>query len=309
MMQQQICLAGMLAAGLALTAAAQNPVPPAPPAPPRPRAMVHMRHGGGFLGVGVEEIDQERAQALGLREEHGVEVKSIEEGSPASKAGLKVGDVVLDYNGQRVEGVEQFTRMVGETPVGRRCTLGVWRNHAAQTLTATLAARSWPGFDEQAAREMERGMRDVEVQMKDLDGKLRRMPPMPPMSAMPEIPGVPPMLPRPTMGWQMSVLGIEGEELNPQLAEFFGVKEGVLVRSVVHDSPAQRGGLKAGDVITRIDGTVVTSPREIGSLMRASRGKQTTAVTLFRARKELTLEIKKSERSQRQAPDPAESPL
>lgn len=285
-MRQQLYLAGVLLAALAAPAAAQNP--PAPPAPPRMRTEVRMRHaGGGFLGVGVEEIDHERAQALGLREEHGVEVKSVEPGSPAAKAGLKDGDVVLDYNGQRVEGVEQFTRLVGETPVGRQCRLGVWRNHAAQTLNATLTARTWPGFDEQNVRHMELDLRRMESDLQPMP-----MPTIPPMPAMP----------RPIMGWQMSVLGIEGEELNPQLAEFFGVKEGVLVRSVLHDSAAEQSGLKAGDVITRIDGTAVTSPREIGSLMRASRGKATTSVTVFRARKELTLEVKKSERSQREAP-------
>jgi S1-C subfamily serine protease len=78
---------------------------------------------------------------------------------------------------------------------------------------------------------------------------------------------------------------------------------------VVHDSPAERGGLKAGDVITKIDGTVVTSPREISSLMRASRGKQTTSVTILRSRKELTLEVKKGERSEGRAPTPPEPPM
>ena len=289
-MRQQLWFPCVVLAALAMPAGAQPP-PPAPPAPapaPRVRSMVRIRHGGGFLGVGVEEIDHERAQTLGLREEHGVEVKSVEEGSPAAKAGLRVGDVVLDYNGQRVEGVEQFTRMVGETPAERRCTLGIWRNHAPQTLTATLAARSWPGFDQERMREME--------------GALQHLP------AMPEMPDMP-MMPRPTMGWRMGVLGIEGEELSPQLAEFFGVKEGVLVRSVVHDSPAERGGLKAGDVITRIDGTVVTTPREISSLMRASRGKITTSVTVLRSHRELTLQVKRGERSQGRGPSAPEPPL
>ena len=291
-MRQQTWLGCAVLAVLAAPVGAQNP--PAAPAPPRPRTMIHVRHaGGGFLGVGVEEIDHGRAQALGLREEHGVEVKSVEQNSPAAKAGLKVGDVVLDYNGQRVEGVEQFTRMVGETPAGRQCTLGLWRNRAGQTLSATLAARTWQPMDAD----------------ENAWGALSRMPPMPPMPAMPAMPEMPQMMPRPTMGWRMSVLGIEGEELNPQLAEFFGVKGGVLVRSVLPDSPAQRSGLKAGDVITRVDGTAVTSPREIGSLMRASRGKQMTAVTVFRARKELTIEVKRTEPSQRGMLDPAAAPL
>ena len=103
------------------------------------------------------------------------------------------------------------------------------------------------------------------------------------------------------------MLGIVSEELNPELAEYFGVKEGVLVRSVVKSSPAEKAGMKAGDVILKIDGTPVASPREISSLMRSSRSKKTNVITLSRSKKELTLEVKKPERSSlwRAMPDEA----
>src|SRR5512139_2437444 len=61
-----------------------------------------------YLGVGVAEINADRAKALKLKEERGVEITRVEDDSPAAKAGLKVGDVVLEYNGQRLEGTEQF---------------------------------------------------------------------------------------------------------------------------------------------------------------------------------------------------------
>jgi predicted metalloprotease with PDZ domain len=76
----------------------------------------------------VAEIDSERAKALNLKEVHGVEVKSVDHDSPAAKAGLKESDVVLEYNGQRIEGTEQFVRLVRETPVDRQVKLLVWRN-------------------------------------------------------------------------------------------------------------------------------------------------------------------------------------
>ncbi len=69
-----------------------------------------------FIGVNLADIDNERAHALKLRDVHGVEITRVEDNSPAAKAGLKPGDVVLDYNGQRVEGMEQFGRFVRETP-------------------------------------------------------------------------------------------------------------------------------------------------------------------------------------------------
>src|SRR5206468_10606279 len=91
--------------------------------------------------VGVSDIDSERAKALNLKEERGVEIKNVDEESPAAKAGVKVGDVVLDYNGQRVEGIEQFERFVRETPVGRQVKLLISRNGANQTLTAAIGSR------------------------------------------------------------------------------------------------------------------------------------------------------------------------
>ena len=92
----------LLAAGAAM---AQAP-PPAPPAPPHTMGVV-VAHSGSFLGVGVADVDSERAKALKLKEERGAEVTHITENSPAAKAGIKEGDVILEYNGTRVEGTEE----------------------------------------------------------------------------------------------------------------------------------------------------------------------------------------------------------
>src|SRR5260370_11184903 len=115
--------------------------PPQPPRPPRGGRVVVQNAGSSFLGVGVSEIDSERAKALNLKEERGVEVKNVDEDSPAAKAGVKVGDVILDYNGQRVEGMEQFVRFVRETPMGRAVKLLISRNGASRTLTATIGSQ------------------------------------------------------------------------------------------------------------------------------------------------------------------------
>src|SRR5687767_9704587 len=97
------------AAGVALTLAAGEagwtfePQPPLPP--PGPERVVIARSGNGsFLGIGVQEIDADRAKALNLREERGVEVTRVEDDSPAAKGGIRTGDVVLEYNGDSVEG-------------------------------------------------------------------------------------------------------------------------------------------------------------------------------------------------------------
>jgi serine protease Do len=90
--------------------------------------------------------------------------------------------------------------------------------------------------------------------------------------------------------WRSTTLGVETEALNTQLAEFFGVKEGVLVRAVTKGSAADSAGLKAGDVITKVDGQAVSSPRSITPFLRNS-GKNVT-LTVVRNHKELTLNVR-----------------
>jgi len=231
--------------------------------------------GGSFLGVGVADIDAERSKALKLKEERGVEVTRVEPDSPAEKAGLKVGDAVLEYNGQRVEGTEQFVRLVRETPPGRTAKLLISRDGATQTLTAAIGERkamTMPGFGEQF-----RVMPRVEI---------------------PEI-QIPDM-PRSNMSWRSARLGIDAESVDSQLAEFFGVKEGVLVRSVVSDSAAAKAGIRAGDVIVKIDSSKVTTPREITSVLRGLTDRKSVPVTLVRERREMTVNVAMEEMQQNQ---------
>jgi serine protease Do len=100
---------------------------------PRPMRVASTGGAQSFIGVNIQEIDSERAKALKLREEAGVEVTRVEPDGPAEKAGIKPGDVVTHFNGQRLEGIDQFKRMVTETPVGRDVKLDVIRNGATQT--------------------------------------------------------------------------------------------------------------------------------------------------------------------------------
>lgn len=233
---------------------------------PDVRALVAGGSGGSYLGVGVAEITSERAKALSLGEEHGVEITRVAEDSPASKAGLKAGDVVLEYNGQRVEGIDQFMRLVRETPGGRDVKLSVSRNGASQQVVVRTGSRkAW------------------------LSGKLTEGALEIPRIEMPEIRI--PDVPRASISWRSSFLGIEGESLDPQLAEFFGVKEGVLVRSVVKGSPADKTGLKAGDVIVRVDDTKVTNPREITAAVRSARSKKSVSLGVVREKRDLSVPL------------------
>jgi serine protease Do len=237
----------------------QAPAPPAPPAAPVP---VAINHGVSYIGVGIQEIDSDRAKTLKLREEAGVEITRVERDSPADKAGLMESDVVLQYNGQRVEGMEQFSRMVRETPVGRDVKMDIVRNGAPQTVTVKIASR--------------RGSPLVGT---GIEGWQLNIPP----NFLPDIPRV-------VMASRSSLLGVEAEALDGQLAQYFGVKEGILVRTVTKGSAAEQAGVKAGDVITRVDDTNVKNPAEMSSRVRGLRGKSVPLVVI-RDHKEMTLNV------------------
>src|SRR3954464_11196019 len=104
----------------------------------RPRRVEVVTGNAPYLGIGVKDIDSDAAKKLNLKEVRGVEITQVEENSPAAKAGIKEGDVVLEYNGQPVEGGEQLSRLVRETPIGRQVKVGVWRNGGMQSLNATV---------------------------------------------------------------------------------------------------------------------------------------------------------------------------
>ncbi len=263
-------VAGLLGLLLAGSAAAQQAPPP--PKAERTGQIVIAGFGPGFqsrsfLGVGVQEIDAERAREKKLSEVRGVEITSVTPDSAADKAGLKQGDVVLEYNGQRVEGCTQFQRLVSETPVGRQATLKIARDGAEQTITVTMGSRK-----DMAKMWSRRGEHII-----DLPEIV-----IPPVR-IPDIPHV-------FTTWRTARLGIVGESLEGQLADYFGVKEGVLVRSVIEDSPAAKAGIRAGDVIVEVGGTKVTSPREISGAIRDSKS-ETLAVTVVRDKQRLSLNV------------------
>lgn len=280
------------------------PAPPTPPIPPPPPAWLMPGWQGTYLGVGVQEVDEGRARELKLPEARGVEVTTVVEGSPAAKAGLKEDDVVLEFNGQRVESVAQFTRLVHETPAGRTVKLLVSRNGATQTLTPSIEKRSHFRMDPNFEKEMKKfgqDMRkqfgpgsDFEKEMKKFNEDMRRefgdnSQFQHDMQKMQEDLG--------SMRFEEGVftshtgrLGVESETVGSQLREFFGVKQGVLVRSVEKNSPAEKAGIKAGDVITRIGTTQIDRPGDIRRALGEAAGKP-VPVTVVRNKQPLTLSV------------------
>jgi S1-C subfamily serine protease len=208
---------------------------------------------GSYLGVFLEEVSAERMKELNHSEERGAIVMKVVEGSPAEKAGMKENDVIVSFNGRRVDSVREFQRLLNETPSERNVSIEVIRGGGHQTLAATLSKRSnnfnmaMPEFHGSMLGQGEEARkRAEELFRRDKDG-VRAFPP--------DFGNFTFVTPGGSQTFRGTRLGITAEALTDQLAEYFGVKDGrgVLITEVTENSAAAKAGLKAGDVIIAIN--------------------------------------------------------
>ena len=230
---------------------------------PRLQVAGQLREQVSYLGVKMVDVNADRVGRLKLSEERGVEVIYVEEGSPADSSGLRPGDVVLAYNGENVLGTQQFIRLVRETPPGRKVQIQLWRDGKAQNAIATIGALpvSAPAIPAHFANFNFPDMRGLN---------------------MPDVPSI-------LMVWTNSALGVECEPVDSQLAQYFGVKQGVLVRAVAKDSVAEKAGLKVGDVLTSVGGKSLSNPEELRRILRQPG--RPVPVLLVRNHRQLTLTV------------------
>src|SRR5688500_7334505 len=121
-----------------------------------PRAMQVVTFGAGRIGVTVSDVEATEGKTTA-----GVRVDSVDEGSPAEKAGLRKGDVVVEFDGERVRSVRQFTRLVSETPVGRTVSAAVLRDGQRVSVNVATRESTVRSFDE-TWRTLD-NLRDVSV--------------------------------------------------------------------------------------------------------------------------------------------------
>jgi serine protease Do len=211
---------------------------------PQTRRLAVMAGRGAELGVSIRDLDTEQQKAAS-----GALVEEVRSGSAAEKAGILKGDVIVEFDGERVRGQRHLSRLVSETPEGRTVKATVLRDGRRVDLSVTPEA----------------GTRAAGANFDFFVPGPDRIMPGPPREGRrffsDELPRVDPW--RRGDGLFMperARLGVGILSLTPQLAEYFGTKDGVLVTSVVPKSPAAKAGLKAGDVITTVDGTEITDP-------------------------------------------------
>ena len=249
---------------------------PQAPEPPSARTMVMTldNEGGSWLGVETQEVSADKAKELKLSHEHGALIGKVLSDSPAAKAGLKENDIVTEINGQRVEGTAQFRRMIREIPAGRAVQLSVWRDGKQQTVTSTL------GKAEERHNMMFRKAGPQSFAFR--------------IPEMPEIPDVP------NFTWNGGMLiggrprlGIDAEDLSGQLGSYFGAPdgEGILVRNVNSNSPAEKAGLKAGDVITAMNGERIRTTGELREKLGAVEAGKTAKLDVLRNKSNVSLTV------------------
>jgi serine protease Do len=268
------CLGLILMVGALVTSvSAQGPGPSMRER--RPMVDVFSFNSGSQLGVMVSDLDAKAASG-------GVKIDEVNPDSPAEKAGIKAGDVVVEYDGEKVRSARQFTRLVQETVDGRTVSIALMRDGKKQTLSATPESgrMTWNSGKPELHGFAVPDMRDFNFQYDDqmprrfeyrAPERFFRLP----------APGAPFVESRPR-------LGVQVQPMTRDLEEYFGVTNGgALVSSVTPDSAASKAGIKAGDVIVSINGHSVRDADDLLRELDDVTGDAT--IVVMRDKKELTL--------------------
>jgi serine protease Do len=225
---------------------------------------------GSQIGVSIRDFNDDELKAG--KATAGVVIEDVEADSPAQKAGFKAADIVVEFDGERVRSTRQFTRLVQETPQGRSVQAAVTRD--GQRVSLSVQPRSGGSFKWDGSGDSFMSLPTPKVS--------------PPMVLERDV--FPPNLER-FLG-PSGQLGISVDELSPQLSEYFGTKEGVLVTTVRDNSNAGRAGVKAGDVIVSLNGGSITTAVDLRRRAQRLEGGDEFTLAIVRDKKPITLKGK-----------------
>ncbi|HEU4956729.1 MAG TPA: Do family serine endopeptidase [Sphingomicrobium sp.] len=224
--------------GLAIPAEAAKPVIEALRRGQRPER--------GYLGVGLQPLDENIADSLGLPKDRGEIVRSVVPGEAAARAGIQQGDVILKVGGRDVTPDETVSYLIANSAVGSRVPLEIIRDGRRQTLQVQVGQRP---TEEELARQAGGGQ--------DQEQALGEEAPVAPGTA----------------------LGLSLQPLNEQIIRALNLPvstRGVVITSIDPGSDAAEKGIRRGDVIISVNRQAVTSPAQVqaavDSARRAGRG-------------------------------------
>ncbi len=188
----------------------------------------------GFLGVVPTELTPDLAETYGLKSDAGVVVNEVSDDSPASRAGIRPGDIITAFDGARVRDVTAFRLKVADTPVEKRVSVALLRDGKPMTVNVTLANR--------------------EIMLAQATGRPRPVPGGVPEEAAP------------------ADLGMTVRALNEQEREVLpGTVKGVVVTDVDPGGAAGTAGIEEGDLILEAGGKEADAPADLGSAVKAAK--------------------------------------
>ncbi len=257
-------LVGLLTAGSALARTEK---------PDKPAKITESATGQGWLGISMQELNDSMAKALDI-ENGGVLVNSVSKDSPAAKAGLEEGDVIVSFAGQKVEDTGELVRLVRKQEPGDEVKIGIIRDGKSKDLEVTLGERK---TDVMVWNDD--GGKRIEILRPGDDEGQRYF--------------------YHNLGREHGYLGVSLRDLTVQLGDYFGVEdgEGALIEEVNADTPAAEAGLQAGDVILQIDDEKIDDVADVTSYLRDKDPGDEVAVTVLRKGKDKTFEVKLGETS------------
>lgn len=245
---------------------------------------------GGWLGIRATDLAElgpsERAKFRGAPR-RSVYISDVIAESPAARAGLRAGDFILSYQGQPVVSVDDLAERIAKTPIGQEVTLSIWRQGLRHQRQARITER--PAETAQAPAgetELAETVKQAAALAAAADqGKAKA-----------EAERTGPALPAPRVS--LNHLGIKVADLTDQLAGYFGAQDqrGVLVTEVSSGSAAERAGLRAGDVILKVNASGTVNRRDLIRVLREIelRGPMTITLDLIRERTRRSLAVQLS---------------
>jgi len=240
----------------------------------------------GYLGVKLQELTPSMAKALQMDDESGVMISEIVDDSPAEEAGLEDGDVILEFNGKTISDNDDLVKAVRGTSPGDMVKVVVLRNGKNKSLEVEIGEReddnlTWVFEDDDMHgshyKHYGDGEHKVIVMSGDDDDFV--------WSSGGDVP----------FGFDndRGYMGVNLDDLNEQMGEYFGVEDGkgALVTEVVEDSPADKAGLKAGDVIVRLGEKEIDSSSALHKAVADTEPEQQMAVKVMRKGKSKDMSI------------------
>lgn len=203
----------------------------------------------GWLGVRIQTVSSELAEGLRLPQAKGALVSSVSAGGPADKAGIRQGDVILEFNGREVADMKALPRLVADSQFGRSVPVSIWRKGAKTTVSVELGE-----LDEKAEAALQATQPEEEA-------------------------------PQPTAaGAKIEQLGVEVGVINDAARSKFELSqdaEGVVILSVGENGPAAEKDLRAGDIIAEVDQKAVRSPADVRERVKSAQENGYRLVTLL----------------------------